>query len=118
MKEAKELPEGYREIVSKSVLKQYTDADRKRLGMEPVEKMPVFSQASWTLYRCRPEGRSEYLPVLMLPSLINRNYIMDLLPGHSLLESMKSAGLDVFLIDWGTPDAGMGDCGYDHYVSK
>jgi polyhydroxyalkanoate synthase len=118
VKEAKELPEGYREIVSKSVLKQYTDADRKRLGMEPVEKMPVFSQASWTLYRCRPEGRSEHLPVLMLPSLINRNYIMDLLPGHSLLESMKSAGLDVFLIDWGTPDAGMGDCGYDHYVSK
>lgn len=118
MKEAKELPEGYREMLSKSVLKQYTDADRKRLGMEPVEKSPIYSQASWTLYRCQPAGKSKHLPVLMVPSLINRNYIMDLLPGHSLLESMKSAGLDVFIIDWGAPDAGMGNCGYDHYVSK
>jgi polyhydroxyalkanoate synthase len=54
----------------------------------------------------------------MVPSLINRNYIMDLLPDHSLLEAMKSAGLDVFLIDWGDPDQGMGLCGFDHYVSK
>ncbi|MFZ5951035.1 MAG: alpha/beta fold hydrolase [Candidatus Rifleibacteriota bacterium] len=118
MKEVKELPEGYREMLSKSVMKKYTEADRKRLGMEPVEKTAVFSQASWTLYRCQPAGGSKHLPVVMIPSLINRNYIMDLLPGHSLMESMKSAGLDVFLIDWGMPDPGMGNCGYDHYVSK
>lgn len=118
MKEVNELPEGYREMLSKSVLKQYTDADRQRLGMEPVAKTPIFSQASWTLYRCQPVAKSEHLPVLMIPSLINRNYIMDLLPEHSLLESMKSAGLDVFIIDWGMPDSGMGNCGFDHYVSK
>lgn len=118
MEEEKELPAGYREIVSKSVMKQYSEADRQRLGMEPVEKTPVYRQASWTLYRCQPSIKSKHLPVLMVPSLINRNYIMDLLPGHSLIESMKNAGLDVFIIDWGTPDAGMGECGYDHYVSK
>jgi polyhydroxyalkanoate synthase len=118
VKEAKELPEGYREIVSKSVMKQYSQADRQRLGMEPTEKVAVFRQGCWTVYRCLPEKKSKHLPVLVVPSLINRNYIMDLLPGHSLLEALKKAGLDVFLIDWGTPDSGMGNCGFDTYVSK
>ncbi|GAB4284687.1 MAG: alpha/beta fold hydrolase [Candidatus Rifleibacteriota bacterium] len=118
MKNLKETPEGYREIVSKSLTKSYTEADRKRIGMEPTKKLEVFRQASWALYRCEPAGKSEHLPVLMIPSLINRNYIMDLLPGHSLLEAIKSAGIDLFIIDWGIPDAGMGECGFDHYVSK
>lgn len=118
MKEKMEMPEGYKEMVSRSMLTGYSAADRKRLGMEPTAKTPVFRQGSWTLYRCGTDYKSNYAPVLMVPSLINRNYIMDLLPGHSLIEQMKLAGLDVFIIDWGDPDAGMGGCGYDHYVSK
>ena len=116
-KELKEMPEEYREIVSRSVLKSYTEADRRRLGMEPTRKTPVFRQASWTLYRCGDDFKSDYNPVVVVPSLINRNYIMDLLPTHSLIEQLKASGLDVFLIDWGDPDAGMGQCGFDHYVS-
>ncbi|NCB39799.1 MAG: alpha/beta fold hydrolase [Erysipelotrichia bacterium] len=116
-KELKEMPEGYREIVSRSVLKEYNEADRRRLGMEPTRKTPVFRQASWTLYRCGEDFKSDYAPVVIVPSLINRNYILDLLPGHSLVEQLKASGLDVFLIDWGDPDAGMGQCGFDHYVS-
>lgn len=116
-KDLTEMPAGYREIISRSVLKGYNEADRRRLGMEPTRKTAVFRQASWTLYRCGEDFKSDYNPVVIVPSLINRNYIMDLLPAHSLIEQMKASGLDVFLIDWGTPDAGMGQCGFDHYVS-
>ncbi len=116
-KELNETPEEYREMVSRSVLKCYTEADRRRLGMEPTRKTAVFRQASWTLYRCGEDFKSDYDPVVIVPSLINRNYIMDLLPGHSLLEQLKASGLDVFIIDWGEPDAGMGQCGFDHYIS-
>lgn len=119
MNEVNELPEEYRELVSKSVMKQYTLQDRRRLGMEPTEKVEVFRQSNWSLHRFLPlEKKSKFMPVLIVPSLINRNYVLDLLPGHSLIEALKKAGLDVFLIDWGDPDPGMGHCGFDHYVSK
>ena len=118
VKATQEIPEAYREMLSRSVTKSYTESDGHRLGMEPRPKVWVFNQGCWTLYRCGTEFASDCDPVLIIPSLINRNYILDLLPGHSLIEQMKLAGLDVFLIDWGDPDAGMGNYGFDHYVSK
>jgi polyhydroxyalkanoate synthase subunit PhaC len=42
-------------------------------------------------------------PVLLVPSLINRWYVLDLRPGASLVESLLAGGLDVYLIDWGVP---------------
>jgi len=117
VKAKQEIPEAYREMLSRSVSKSYTEADRRRLGMEPTRKTTVFRQGCWTLSRCGDDFASDYDPVLIVPSLINRNYILDLMPGHSLIEQLKLAGLDVFLIDWGDPDAGMGHYGFDHYVS-
>lgn len=118
VKEPMEMPVGYKEMVSRSMLTGYSESDRRRLGMEPTKKSPVYRQGCWTLYRCGTDYKSKFAPVLVVPSLINRHYVMDLLPGHSLFEQMKQAGLDVFLLDWGDPDAGMGNCGFDHYISK
>src|SRR5690606_39405828 len=42
-------------------------------------------------------------PVLLVPSLINRHYVMDLLPGKSMAEDLVASGHDVFCLDWGTP---------------
>ncbi len=116
MKEKFEMPEGYQAMVQKSAMKCYTEADRSRLGMEPTNKSEVFTQSPWRILRCGNNSNSKKNPVLMIPSLINRNYIMDLLPGHSLIEAMVNEGLDVFLVDWGTPHSGMGEIGFDHYV--
>jgi polyhydroxyalkanoate synthase len=44
-------------------------------------------------------------PLLICYALVNRPYILDLLPGHSLIEGLCAAGVDVYLIDWGYPDA-------------
>jgi polyhydroxyalkanoate synthase len=115
-KQAEQTKKEYQNMVQQSVTKQYTEADRQRLGMEPVKQTPVYRQACWTLSRCLPVVESKHSPVLVVPSLINRNYIMNLLPGHSLIEAMKNAGLDVFVLDWGTPDEGHGQVGFDHYI--
>src|ERR1700676_4447651 len=40
-------------------------------------------------------------PVLCVPALISRSYILDLSPGLSLIEALCDAGHDVYLIDWG-----------------
>jgi polyhydroxyalkanoate synthase len=65
----------------------------------------VHAENKWRLLRYRPrkEGISLRTPVLLLPSLINRHYVLDLLPGKSFAEFLVAQGHDVFAIDWGTP---------------
>ena len=40
-------------------------------------------------------------PIVCIPALISRSYILDLSPGLSLIEALCNAGHDVYLIDWG-----------------
>lgn len=40
-------------------------------------------------------------PVILIPALIGRSYILDLYPGGSLVEFLCAAGYDVFMLDWG-----------------
>jgi len=42
-------------------------------------------------------------PVLFIPSLVNRGYILDLSPGKSLLRWLAGHGLRPLLLDWGAP---------------
>lgn len=65
----------------------------------------VFEENKWRLlrYRPRPGGPSHKTPILLVPSLINRHYVLDLLPGKSFAEWLVARGFDVFCIDWGTP---------------
>ena len=66
----------------------------------------VWTENKWRLLRfvsptgARPRFKT---PVLLVPSLINRWYVLDLGPGRSLIEWLVAQGHDVFCIDWGTP---------------
>ena len=42
-------------------------------------------------------------PVLFVPSLVNRGYILDLLPDRSLMRFLARSGFRPLLLDWGTP---------------
>lgn len=65
----------------------------------------VHRENKWKLlrYRARPEGLAFGTPILLVPSLINRHYVLDLMPGKSFAEYLVEQGHDVFIIDWGTP---------------
>ncbi len=41
--------------------------------------------------------------VVVVPSLINRAYILDLMPGKSLMRYLAAEGLQPLLLDWGYP---------------
>jgi polyhydroxyalkanoate synthase len=74
----------------------------------PVGSTPadvVHRENKWRLLRYRPRqgGPVHRTPVLLVPSLINRHYVMDLLPGKSMAEDLVKAGHDVYCLDWGTP---------------
>lgn len=42
-------------------------------------------------------------PLFIIPSMINRYYVLDLLPGKSFIEYLLASSMDVYLLDWGTP---------------
>ncbi len=51
-----------------------------------------------------PTGESiQKTPVILVPSLINRAYILDLEPDRSVVASLSAMGHPVYLVDWGVP---------------
>ncbi len=42
-------------------------------------------------------------PVIFVPSLVNRSYVLDLLPDHSMMRFLAGLGLRPLLLDWGYP---------------
>jgi polyhydroxyalkanoate synthase len=82
-------------------------ASRVARGRPPVGSTPadvVHAENKWKLLRYRRSSPARHAtPVLFVPSLINRHYVLDLLPGKSLAEWLVARGHDVYCIDWGTP---------------
>lgn len=76
---------------------------KPQVGITPADVF--YAENKWKLlrYRPRPEGIAHHTPLLLVPSLINRHYVLDLMPGKSFAEFMVAQGFDVFCIDWGTP---------------
>jgi polyhydroxyalkanoate synthase subunit PhaC len=54
-------------------------------------------------------------PLLMIPPVINKFYVLDLAPGRSLAEYLLREGQQVFVISWRNPDARHRDWGLDVY---
>lgn len=83
---------------------------RKRPEVGATPHDVVFHENKWRLLRYRGQGNAAVgvgarhrVPVVLIPSLINRHYVLDLSPGRSFAEDMVKRGHDVFIIDWGTP---------------
>jgi polyhydroxyalkanoate synthase len=65
----------------------------------------AWTENKWRLLRFAPATQKYATPILMIPSLINRWYVLDLGSGRSLIEWLVAQGHVVYCIDWGTPTA-------------
>jgi polyhydroxyalkanoate synthase subunit PhaC len=75
-------------------------------GMPEVGQTPhsvVWTENKWRLLRFAPALRRYRRPILLVPSLINRWYVLDLGAGRSMIEWLVAQGHEVYCIDWGTP---------------
>jgi polyhydroxyalkanoate synthase len=70
--------------------------------LAPSARDTVHEDGTVRLYRFRGPRRARGA-VLLVPSLINRWYVLDLRRGASVVEALVAAGLDVFCVDWGEP---------------
>jgi polyhydroxyalkanoate synthase len=67
-------------------------------------------------YGAAPEAADpDGAPFLVIPSLVNRAYVLDLIAGRSLLRWLASQGLRPLLLDWGTPGPAESDFDLDAY---
>lgn len=73
----------------------------------PTPKDTIFREGTAQLYRFRPASGAAQpgrLPLLLVPSLINRWYVLDLREKASFAGAMVRAGIDTYCLDWGIPE--------------
>jgi len=63
----------------------------------------VWQEGDARLLAYAPKGRRTGRPVLVVPSLINRAYILDLTEERSFLRDLAARGFRPYLVDWGQP---------------
>lgn len=76
-------------------------APRPPVGLTPNEV--IHQQGRLAVRYYAPTGARRKTPVVLVPSLINRAYILDLEPGRSLVQALAAAGHPTYLVDWGVP---------------
>jgi poly(3-hydroxyalkanoate) synthetase len=62
-------------------------------------------------------GPASAPPLLVVPSLVNRAYVLDLLPGHSMLRFLATQNIRPLLLDWGYPGAIERDFSLSDYIA-
>jgi len=88
-----------------SRLRNLLSLTTRKAKVAPTPSEVVHTENKWSLlrYHARPEGIAHKRPIVMVPSLINRHYVLDLAPEKSMVAYLVSRGHDVFIIDWGKP---------------
>ena len=86
-------------------------------GVTP--KHAVFTEDKLTLYRYeRPDGvEAQKVPLLVVYALVNRPYMTDIQEDRSTIRGLLGTGQDVYLIDWGYPDAADLSLTLDDYIN-
>jgi polyhydroxyalkanoate synthase len=86
------------------------------VGASPKEA--IYREDKLVLYRFTPRvARPNPVPVLVVYALVNRPYMADLQEDRSIIRGLLDGGLDVYLIDWGYPDAGDRFLTLDDYIN-
>ncbi len=89
--------------------------------LAPTPRDTVLRDGTAQLYRFRrPEGAAEAarVPLLLVPSLINRWYVLDLREGASLAHAAVQHGFDTFCLDWGIPEDEDRHLSWDDVVAR
>jgi polyhydroxyalkanoate synthase len=104
------------------ILQRYTLLQQMLATLPAVPTGQTPRELIWTrnkarLYHYLPQCDQRYpLPILLVYSLMNKPYILDLRPGSSLIEYLLQQGYAIYLLDWGIPGYEDADLQIDDYV--
>jgi len=81
---------------------EYFSTSGPSLGSTPKDILSV--RGTMNLYHYRPVVDEIYrVPILIVMATTNRGYILDMVPGQSLIEFLLKRGYDVYMLDWSAP---------------
>ena len=96
-------------------LRIVTEGAQAETGQTPKETIWTKNKAK--LYHYQPGVEKKYsTPILIVYALINRPYVLDLIPGNSIIEYLTDQGYDVYMIDWGIPGPEDHEMTFEDYV--
>ncbi len=89
---------------------------RELVGQTPAEV--IYTEGRLRLLRYTPQVAAPHpVPLVCVPSLINRYYVMDLIPERSLVRYLLGRGVDVYMLDWGTATPADRYRPFDEYIT-
>ena len=96
-------------------------ADPNNVEVAPTPKELVHENGAFQLFRFRREGAADFEtgpPVLIVYSVINRSYILDLTKEMSFVAHLLEQGIDLYLIEWGEHQAGDHETSLDDFIER
>ena len=110
-----ELLEFNRKLLkSFNTLNQLKEVD---VDSTPYEVIYTEDKLKLRYYRASAKKRCK-TPLLICYALVNRPYMIDLESKRSMLQRLLELGLDIYLIDWGYPDAADRYLDLDDYINE
>ena len=77
----------------------------------------IYEGGKVSLRHYRAQNRIHATPIVLVYALIKRPFVLDLLPGKSVVESLLKQGFEVYLTDWIPPTKEDAWRGLDAYVN-
>jgi polyhydroxyalkanoate synthase len=78
----------------------------------------VYQEDRVKLKHYKPRSQSKYAtPLLVVYALINRETMLDLQPGRSVVETFLDNGIDLYMIEWGYPTRKDRFLGFDDHIN-
>jgi len=91
--------------------------DGAKAATAQTPKEVIWTKNKAKLYHYEPALEKRFpVPILLIYALINRPYVLDLMPGNSLVEYLTQQGFDVYMLDWGTPGDEDKNLTFEDYV--
>lgn len=85
----------------------------------PIGKTPrdlIWSRDKVKLWRYRSTEVRYAPPLVVFLGLVSHSYVFDMSPENSFVGTLKAAGFDVYLLDWGIPDEADAGNTFETYV--
>ena len=117
MTEQSSIPSSMEDLLDKYAegLKVITQGAQADTGQTPKEVIWTKNKAKLYHYQSDTEKKHP-APILLIYALVNRSYILDLMPGNSFVEHLLGEGFDVYMLDWGIPGKEDKDLSFENYV--
>jgi polyhydroxyalkanoate synthase len=104
--------------MTREMLEGVEDYRKAKKADDKKQHKPVWQSGSSCLLQIISDAKASAIPVLIVPSLINRHDILDLDAEHSFAQYLAGQGVDPYILEWGAPQTDEYSFSVDTYITQ